>query len=284
MMKEGLRLLICTNGSDLSGPALTYGVALAEQLSLPVLILGIIERPGNRSIVEKQVDETQKWLNEIGIESHAQFEDGPGIRVVPRMTRERNFLSVLGPFGRPVWQRFFRGRSFRQLLASVETPMLYVRKNYRPIRRVLLCMGGLGYARGIELMTLYICKKVEAEITLLHIVEPGSLNYPISREVQEHWKNILQTDTPQGRNLGQAIVEIKDAGLNTNFKVRHGSPIREILSEIEDQEYDLIGLGSAYSTQNLRHLYIPNVTAEVVEATELPVLTARKTVLFDFSA
>ncbi|MEW6566753.1 MAG: hypothetical protein AB1449_01015, partial [Chloroflexota bacterium] len=42
-------------------------------------------------------------------------------------------------------------------------------------------------------------------------------------------------------------------------------------------EYDLVGLGSPYSSHTLRHLFMPNVTAEVAEAAHCPVLSARYT-------
>jgi len=40
-------------------------------------------------------------------------------------------------------------------------------------------------------------------------------------------------------------------------------------------EYDLICMGSPHSAHSLRHLYTPNVTAEVAEAANCPILTAR---------
>jgi hypothetical protein len=68
-------------------------------------------------------------------------------------------------------------------------------------------------------------------ITLLHVIEPITLNYPTSREVHDHWQNILETDTPQGRNLRGALEVVRQAGFQPEFKVRHGDVVHQITDE-----------------------------------------------------
>lgn len=60
------------------------------------------------------------------------------------------------------------------------------------------------------------------------------------------------------------------------MKLRQGSAVHEILDEIQTGEYDLAAMGSPYSGHSLRHLYMPNVIAEVAETAGLPVLTVRR--------
>jgi hypothetical protein len=69
--------------------------------------------------------------------------------------------------------------------------------------------------------------------------------------------------------------EVRQAGLEVEFKVRHGSIVHEIVNEINHGSYDLLGMGSAYSAHSLRHLYMPNVTAEVSEVVAIPLLSVR---------
>ena len=75
--------------------------------------------------------------------------------------------------------------------------------------------------------------------------------------------------------LKQALAEMQSAGVDATLKIRHGSVVHEILAEIHSGDYDLVGLGSPYSAKSLRHLYTPNVTAEVAEAIHVPVLSVR---------
>jgi nucleotide-binding universal stress UspA family protein len=276
MNAAGLRLLICTNGSPFTQPALEYGAWLSELLNLPAVLLGIVEHPEHRADVERLIGFVEARMKEKRLDYQVRIEGGNSRAVVSMVTKEGNYISVIGPLGRPILRRLVQGRSFRRLMANVETPIVYVPQLCLPLRKVLLCMGGLEYTRGIEHLTIYLCRRAGAEVTILHVVEPVTLDYPTSRQVRENWESILTTDTPQGRNLKQALAEINAAGIKSQFIVRLGNPVHEIKDEFCNGDYDLLALGSPYSTHALRHLYLPNVTAEVAEAIDRPVITARK--------
>jgi nucleotide-binding universal stress UspA family protein len=58
-------------------------------------------------------------------------------------------------------------------------------------------------------------------------------------------------------------------------KARQGNVVEEILAEVKEGNYDLLCMGSMYSSNALRQLYAPNVTAEIADGAPCPVLTAR---------
>jgi nucleotide-binding universal stress UspA family protein len=160
-------------------------------------------------------------------------------------------------------------------MAAVSTPLLYVPGPHQGLARMLVCLAGLGYAQTVEGIGLSLAGLTNAQVTVLHVVEPVTFDYPTAREVQEHWQEILETDTPLARNLEKGLAAAKAAGLATSFKVRHGHAVREILAEVHEGHYDLIVMGSPHSAGGLRKLFTPNVTAEVAETAGLPVLTGR---------
>lgn len=271
----GVRLLLCTNGSELNRPALDYGVWLADLLHLPVVLLGVIETPRLQQRVEGTINETAARLAKMGLPYQIDYDHGRGSVVIGRYTRLGNFITVVGPLGRPAWRRVVQGRSFRRLLAKIETPIIYVPKTRLPVRHILCCLGGLGYAQAVLNLVIYLAQAAEARVTLLHVVEPVSLEYPVSRRIEQNWKHILETDTPQGRNLKQSVEELERVGLTFEFKVRHGNIVHEILDELREGDYDLIGMGSHYGVHNLRQMYLPDVTSEVAEELSCPVVTVR---------
>jgi len=275
MKVDDFQLLLCTNGDEVSRQALDYGVWLAELLRAPVLVLGIVEHQENETEVNRLVEETQARLHVLGLHSRVQLDRGRGSLVIARQAKDGGYLTVVGPLGRPIWRRYLQGRSFRRMLSRIETPIVYVQETRLPLRRILLCMGGLGYARSVAQLCIDLARLVMAEITVFHVVEPITLEYPIARTVQEHLNTILDTNTPQGRNLRQAMDDIRAAGVKAELRVHHGNPVHEILNEATKGAYDLIGLGSSYSAHSLRQMYMPNVTAEVAEAVGIPVLTVR---------
>ena len=112
-------------------------------------------------------------------------------------------------------------------------------------------------------------------MTLFHVVPPIDLDYPVANELQDQWQDLLESDTLPGRNMRTALEMVKESDLPVEVKVQHGNVVPEILDEIRDGDYDMICMGSPHSAHGLRQLYVPNVTAEVAEAIQFPLLTAR---------
>lgn len=276
MSNEPISLLICMNGAETTTPAVDYGLWLAERFDLPVILLGISEQPEDKPDVERQVSAAVGRMEELGIPFGVRTDEGPAREVIAQHANTGSFFTVVSPLGRPMLRRMVKGRSIRRLLKNVPTPIFYVREAHSKLNRLLVCLGGLDHSIGVVRLCLYLAQRCNAQITLLHVVEPISLQYPISKDIDEHRKNILETDTPQSRSIRKAMEEIKDAHLQVYLKIRHGTIIHEIIEEAQNGDYDLVAMGSPYSAHSLRQLYLPNVTAEVAEAVHIPVLTVRE--------
>jgi nucleotide-binding universal stress UspA family protein len=183
----------------------------------------------------------------------------------------------MGPLGRPPLKRLLSGRSFRHIMERVAAPILYVPEVRLPLKRMLVCLGGLGYEVTAENLAMQLAGLAHAEVILLTVVPPIDLNYPAAREVLENWQRLAETDTPSGRGLRQGLEIARAAGLQASVKVRNGNVLEEILAEVENGNYDLLCMGSPYSSHTLRQYYTANITAEIAETDLVPVLTARYT-------
>jgi len=276
MNTEELALLLCTNGSSVTQPALEYGVWLAGLLHLPVKLLGVVESPEHTQQINAWLDTIVGKLREAGIDFGVSVETGVAEEVIAAQTAAGRYFTVVGPFGRPAWQRVIKGRSIRRILENVVTPIFYVRASRMKMERILVCTGGLDLAAGVEHLCYYLARQSGACVTLLHVVEPVTLQYPLAQQVYAHRKDLIDSDTPQGRNLRNAVEEGRNAGLDIDYKIRQGNVVREIVEEARAGDYDLVGLGSHYSAHSLRHLYLPNVSAEVAEALVCPILVVRQ--------
>ncbi|MCF6277897.1 MAG: universal stress protein, partial [Anaerolineales bacterium] len=113
-----------------------------------------------------------------------------------------------------------------------------------------------------------------AALTLLHVVPPLESEHLPLREFDEKREMLIDADS--AHILRAAQQDALDNGITVNVVVRHGNVVNQILAELKSKKYDLICMGSSFSDpDNLRHLYAPNVTAEIAEAVNCPVLTAR---------
>lgn len=273
-------LLIATNGFTGTWPSIEYGAWLASILETKITLLGVTENLNPAAIddhhpLEDVFERAVALFQQNGVTYSLEVQNGNAEDVIPRKTRQGDFITILGPLGRPQIRRLLAGRSIRHLMEGIEQPILYVPESRLPLKKLLICMGGLGYEVTAEHIAMQMAMKSRAEITLLHIVPPIDMNYPTARTVSENWQNLAETDTPIGRSLRQALEIAKNDGLVASVKARQGNVVEEILAEIKEGNYDLLCMGSPYSTNALRQLYAPNVTAEIVEGTACPVLSAR---------
>ena len=87
----------------------------------------------------------------------------------------------------------------------------------------------------------------------------------------------MDTNTLPGRSLRNALETARSIGVKVSPVVRQGKVEEEILDEIQRGNYDLICMGSPYSASIMRQLYAPNITADIAETVDCPLLTARNT-------
>ncbi len=272
--------LVATNGFEGTWPSIEYGAWSASLIGAPLTLLGIVEHlPSapldDRFPLEDLFGRAVDLFRERGLSYSLVIQKGDAEEIIPRQAREKNFITVVGPLGRPPLRRFLVGRSIHHLMAEIATPILYVPQARWPARKMLICLGGLGYEITAEHFALRVGVFTQAEVRLLHVIPPIDLDYPTARSVRQHGQDLVDTDTLPGRNLRRALEIARAAGLTANIRVRQGNVVEEILSEVREGDYDLVCMGSPYSAHGLRRLYTPNVTDEVAERIRCPLLTAR---------
>jgi nucleotide-binding universal stress UspA family protein len=273
-------LLIATNGFKGTWPSIEYGAWLASTLNTKITLLGVTEKLNPAVIddhhpLEDVFERAVELFRQSGVTYNLEVQNGNAEEIVPRKVRQGNYITVIGPLGRPQIRRFIAGRSIRYLMEEIVQPILYVPVSKLPLNKILICIGGLGYEVNAEHIAMQMAMRSRAEITLLHIVPPIDMKYPTTKMVSENWQHLADTNTPVGRSLRQALEIAKSDGLTASVKARQGNVVEEILAEVKEGNYDLLCMGSLYSSNALRQLYTPNVTAEIAEGIDAPVLTAR---------
>ena len=273
-------LLIATNGYKETWQAIEYGAWFAKSMRMKITLLGVTEELNPAAIddhhpLEDIFESAVSLFNERGVEYRLEVQNGEAEQVIPQKANGGDFITVIGRMGRPQIKRWLTGRSLRSFMEAVTGPMLYVPEARMPVKRILMSIGGLGYAESAEELAFQVAKSNQADVSILHVIPPTDLNYPTTRNVREHVKDLAETDTLPGRNLKKGLEIARNLGLNAKPVVRQGNIVDEILLEVKEGDYDLVCMGSPYSAHGLRQYYTPNVTAEVAEAVHCPVLTAR---------
>jgi len=275
-------LLLTTNGFKAAWNAIEYGTWFAQTIQTKITLLGVTENlnpamTDDHHPLEDVFERAVSLFKEKGVAYSLEIQTGDAEEVIAQKAKSGNFITVVSPLGRPQLRRWLLGRSIRHFMESIAGPILYVPEARLPMSRLLICLGGLGFEVEAENLALQIAMQSKAEVTLLHIVPPVDLDYPTSRVVNEHWRDLINTDTVLGKNLRKAVETVEAAGLTAKVEVRRGHVVEEIALALKAGNYDLLCMGSPYGGNALRQLYAPNVTAEIAEAAHCPVLTARFT-------
>jgi len=275
-----MELLIATNGFKGTWPAIEYGAWLGKTLGMRVNLLGATEKLSPAQIddhhpLEDVFSRAVGLFQQNGLEYRLEVQNGDAEEVIPRKVRDGDFITVIGPLGRPQLRRWLTGRSIRQLMEQINGPILYVPEVRLPLRKALICVGGLGYEVTAENLAVRLTGLVQANITLLHVIPPLDLDYPTARAVVKSAQHLVDSETPIGRALRQGVAMAKASGQEAAVKVREGIIIEEIMAEIKAGDYGLVCMGSPLSTTSLRQMYAPNVAAEVASLSHGPILIAR---------
>jgi nucleotide-binding universal stress UspA family protein len=245
-----------------------------------VTLLGVTEELNPAAIddhhpLEDIFERAVSLFKDMGVDYSLEVKNGEAEQVIPDKANQENFITVVGPLGRPPLKRWLTGRSIRPLMERIASPILYVPLIRLPMKKMLVSIGGLGYAVTAENLAFQVATATRAEVSILHVVPPSDLDYPSTRNVRDHINDLADTDTLPGRSLRQALDVARSTGLSAKVVTREGNVVDEILAEVQAGNYDMVCMGSSFSAHGLRQLYTPNVTAEIAESMNCPVMTAR---------
>jgi nucleotide-binding universal stress UspA family protein len=269
-------LMVFTNGYEGTWASIEYGAWMARNMQARLTLAGVIERNDRDHPVEEMFGRAVSLFQESNIDYSLELENGNVEETIVTMAQAyAGQMLIFGPFGRPQIRRVVVGNSFRHIMAFVKSPILYVPVVRLPLKRILVCVGGLGYTVTAEHLGLKVAQMNAASVILLAVVPPINLDYPEARKLRDNWRNLEDTDTLTGRSLREGLDNAHKVGVDAKIKVRHGNIVEQILAESKEQAYDLICMGSQFSAHGLRQMYSPNITADVAETGQCPILTAR---------
>jgi nucleotide-binding universal stress UspA family protein len=271
-----VHLLLCTDDTPHSAPAVAFGCRLAALLKAQVTVLGASARPDREPALSRSLASTCANLSDARLRCDTVIRHGlPHRAIVAQATGGRYDLILVGLLERGRIRRWLRGPFTRHILRDVFTPVLAVPADRPMLRRILLCSGDLWYPSETIRLVGQIAQATGAEVTLLYVIPQPLLRYPILREIEDAWGALLQTDTPQGRNLKAGRDALRGLGVETGVRLRHGPVAEQIMAEMREGEYDLVALGSTHAAQSLRRYFVSSITDFVVEHAGRPVLVVR---------
>jgi nucleotide-binding universal stress UspA family protein len=268
--------MVCSDGSERAREALISAAIIASATRADTTILGITETEQDQGRLLEALNEEMQAFQKKGIKVEIVTKFGDPVEEIIQQTREsRCDLVVIGA-GRQRGQEFFLpSAKAYSIIESIAPPVLVVPKSRPRLKRILICSGGGTYIDNAVRFTSEMAKDLSASVTLLTVVsEPPAMHATLFRR-QKDMEALLNSDSTLARNLRNEKAIIEGAGVPVSVQIRHGIVIDQILEEVELGDCDLIVIGSWPVRDSWRNYVIGNVTRQIVNRTDRPVLVIR---------
>lgn len=291
-----MRILLCTGGSPHGQAALRLGASLAQASPDAATVLGVVERPGDRPLVERALEEGLDWLAGAPKPRVQMREGNASEEILAEASREPFDLLVVGTRGRRGITRFLLGSTAERIVRQANVPVLLVQGERDSIERMLVCtaageqglasveLGGrVAKLAGSHVTVLHVMSQVLATPVLPHAgplqlmpqtpappTEPGGELADLGASAEQ----LIAGGSPEGRHLEQALAILADLSVPAEARVRHGLVIDEIMSEIDEGDHDMVVVGSQQTAGWSRFL-LNDLSQQIIDCTDRPVLVAR---------
>ena len=278
------RVLCPTDLSPYSGNAVRYALALARAHGAELILLHCTngtDGDEELGLLESSMLQHLNPADLIGVNWRAVVAPADHVdeEIMRRAQLERVDLIVMRSRRRP-HRAALLGSTAESVCRSAPCPVLVMHSDEREfvnnelrvdLKRVLVAYDFSDYAELALNYGLSIAQEHQAELHLLHVLPPRSVNepeiawYPVKGESAYHTAaRRLQRVVPAEVHLW---CEVKTA-------VSEGNPYREILNYAEKNGIDLISIGAHGAGFGMRALFGSNVD-RVLRQAPCPVVVAR---------
>jgi nucleotide-binding universal stress UspA family protein len=270
-----MKLLICSDGSPQAEQAVRLGTAIAAGCQSEVVLLGIIESPGQSQAILDSLKRGQAALEDKKIHAELVTKAGKPLGEIVRRTQEAHYdLVIIGAVRKNGGGAFRVSSTAYKIVKKIAPPVLIVSGQQAAIRRILICSGGQRQIENGVRLGGEIARGFGATVNLLHVMpEPPALYSGLSRVVETPaW--LLNSKSELGLNLRHWKEALQSQGVTAEVVLRQGSVLEQILHEIAEGEYDMVVTGSALS-RGLRTYVLGDISREIMNRAACAVLVVR---------
>lgn len=271
-----MKILFCSDGSTQAENAIRFGGNIAAACRAEATILGITETPGDEPPMLQALGRSQQLLKDKAVSIEMIVKSGEPVQEILRRTTESNYdLVVIGAVRKGTRGAFWLPAKAYKIIKRIAPPVLTVIGSRAKLQNILICTGGKNYIDKAVQFTGEIAKCAAAKATLVHVMAEPPRVYADLIAREEDVDRLLNSSSPLGQNLKRLKESLESMGVVTEVRLRHGEVMRELLGEIRRADYDLVVAGSAPARGRLQTYIMGDITREIVNQAECPVLVVR---------
>jgi nucleotide-binding universal stress UspA family protein len=271
-----MRMLLCTIGSKQREKTLRFGIAVAKALSADVTLLGVTKQASKAEELGQTLAAAAHELVQAGLPAQVRVEVGNAEQIVRREIAQTTYdLVSLGALASKRSRKGFLTPVALHIIEEARTSVLVIKGEREALSRVLICASGSEIGHLAVWAGAALACGAGAQATLLHVVDAMPAMYAGLEQMEETLAEFLQVDTEASRELKWAAQVVKAECEISEVKLRRGIVVDEILRESQVGDHDVIVLGSSQAAPGLVRALMGDVTRDIVDRAQRPVLVVR---------
>jgi len=224
----------------------------------------------------------KQQLAALKLNGTARKEQGAVAPVILKRAPKRDGLLVVGSQGLGTLERFLLGSVSTKLIQHATCPVLVVKGEAAPLRRVTLATDGSpASAKALEfVLTRFQPDRstgkgglVPIHVSVIHVMVPLSVA-PITIKSMIPWNKYPKLKEANHKLLEPSVRKLVKAGYTAKPLCRVGKPAEEIMKVAAKHQADLIIMG-AQGLGAIDRFFLGSVSTRVVQQANCAVLVVR---------
>ncbi|HTH19694.1 MAG TPA: universal stress protein, partial [Candidatus Udaeobacter sp.] len=170
---------------------------------------------------------------------------------------------------------YWRSKRTYEVIKAIQPPVLVAIGERKELKRFVICTGGKEFIEQAVQFTGKLAAAVGASVTLLHVMAEPPAMYADLVRLEENVDELLQSSSELGTNLRRQKRELERLGVSAEVHLRHGIVIDQVFEEARAGDYDIIVTGTSQARGLLRHYIMGDLTRDILNRANVPVLVAR---------
>jgi nucleotide-binding universal stress UspA family protein len=287
-----MNVLVATDGSKYGQWALKWVAKLPfveppKVMALHVLDSAWLRLPFRTKLETRRVEahaartlkKVTKQLRLLKLTGAACKEQGAVVPTILKRAPKRNGLLVVGSQGLDVLDRFTLGSVSTKLIQHAMCPVLVVKGEAVPLRRIALATDGSpASAKALEFVLSKFQpdrssrkgRHVPIHVSVIHVIERRPLA-PITITSMIPWNKYPKLKEATHKLIEPSVRKLIEAGFTAEPLCRFGNPAEKIMKVASQQHADLIVMG-AKGLADIDRLLLGSVSTRVVQHANCSVL------------
>jgi nucleotide-binding universal stress UspA family protein len=271
-----MKILICSDGTDPADKPAKIGGMLAGACQAATTLLGIAETPEEKEPLRAALNSEAELLRGYGVSPEIVMRAGEPIQQMLHQTAEQHYdVTVIGTRRKGSTGLYWYSEKTYEVIKAISPPVLVAIAERERLARFLVCTGGKRFIDHAVRLTGELALCTGASVTLLHVMaEPPAIYADLVR-LEEDVDQLIASGSELGQNLQAQKETLEKLGVAAEIRVRHGIVLEQVFGELHEGHHDLIVAGSSQARGPLRHYIMGDLTRDILNRADCPVLVAR---------